>query len=165
LTTEERLLRYNAWATRVLLERCRALTPEQFHQRFEIGPGSLHNTLRHVISAMKRWANRIGDRPAGEPIEKDPAPQTPDELLALLDRVNRELEQVLASVAREDRINEMMSVEFTPERFTRGTAFVHVCTHGVHHRAQALNMLRRLGVADLPGIEAWDWEVRARPEA
>lgn len=162
MTTEERLLRHNAWATRVLLERCRSLTPQQFHQRFDIGPGSLHDTLRHVISAMRRWANRIGDRPAGEPIEKNPTAQTPDELLALLDRVHHELEQVLSSVAREDRFDEMMSVEFTSEHFTRGTAFVHVFTHGVHHRAQALNMLRRLGVGDLPELEALEWELRAR---
>ena len=158
MTTEERLLRYNAWATRVLLDRCRSLTPEQFHQRFDIGPGSLHDALRHVISAMRRWVDRISDRPAGEPIG---TAYTPDELLALLDRVDRDLGQVLASVARENRFDELMSVEFTSERFTRGTAFVHVFTHGVHHRAQALNMLRRLGVADLPELEAWEWELRA----
>ncbi len=157
MTTEERLLRYNAWATGVLLDRCRSLTPEQFHQRFDIGPGSLHDALRHIISAMRRWAGRIADRPAGEPIG---AAHTPDELLALLGNVDRELGQVLASVARENRLDELMSVEFTPERFTRGTALVHVFAHGVHHRAQALNMLRRLGVADLPELEAW-----ARPEA
>jgi hypothetical protein len=32
MTNEERLLRHSAWATRVLLERCRSLTPEQFHR-------------------------------------------------------------------------------------------------------------------------------------
>lgn len=163
MTNEDRLLQYDAWATRVLLERCRALTPQQFHQRFEIGPGSLHDTLRHVISAMRRWANRIADRPAGEPIEKNPAPQTPDELLALLGRVHGELEEVVAAVVREGRFDEMMGVEFTSERFSRGTAFVHVCAHGVHHRAQAVNMLRRLGVADLPELEALEWELRTRP--
>ena len=154
MTTEERLLRYNAWATRVLLDRCRSLTPEQFRQRFDIGPGSLHDALRHVISAMRRWTDRLSGRPAAEPIGTS---HTPDELLALLDHVDRELGEVLGAVARDDRLDELMSVEFTPKRFTRGTALVHVFAHGVHHRAQALNMLRRLGVTDLPELEAWNW--------
>ncbi len=110
---------------------------------------------------MHRWADRIAGRPAAEPIGTQ---HTPDELLALLDREDRELGQVLAAVARENRFDELMSVEFTPERFTRGTAFVHVFAHGVHHRAQALNMLRRLGV-DLPELEAVEWELRSRAEA
>ncbi len=157
-----RLLQHNAWATRVLLERCRSLTPEQFVQRYDIGPGSLHDTLRHIIGAMLRWSDRIADRPVRESVEKNPEPQTPDELLALLDRAGRELEDVVSRVDREGRYDEMMQAEFLPERFTRGTAVVHVLTHGMHHRAQALNMLRRLGLTDLPDLDAIEWELRTR---
>lgn len=89
-----RLLQHNAWATRVLLERCRSLTPQQLQQRFDIGPGSLHDTLRHIIGAMLRWSDRIADQPVRASIEKNPDPQTPDELLVLLDRAGRELEEV-----------------------------------------------------------------------
>jgi len=99
---------------------------------------------------MLRWANRIADRPAGKPVEETPTPQAPDELMALLDRVDRELQEVVSRVAREGRFDELMGVEFTSERSSRGTAFAHVITHGAHHRAQALNMLRRLGATDLP---------------
>jgi uncharacterized damage-inducible protein DinB len=56
----------------------------------------------------------------------------------------------------------MMRAEFTPERFGRGTAMVHIATHGMHHRAQALNMLRRLGVTDLPELDAVAWELRTQ---
>ena len=45
---------------------------------------------------------------------------------------------------------------------TRGTAIVHVMTHGAHHRAQALNMLRRLGVEELPDLDAIEWELDDR---
>jgi uncharacterized damage-inducible protein DinB len=45
----------------------------------------------------------------------------------------------------------------TPFRFSRRTALVHVCTHGAHHRAQALNMLRHLGVEELPEVDAITW--------
>jgi uncharacterized damage-inducible protein DinB len=162
MSTTHRLLQHNVWATRTLLERCRALTPEQFRQRFDIGPGSLHDTLRHVVGAMYRWSDRIAGRPVRESIERASQPRTPEELLVLLEQAHRELEEVALRVEREGRCDEPMQAEFRPEPFTRGTAIVHVLTHGMHHRAQALNMLRRLGVADLPALDAVEWEVRTR---
>ncbi len=157
----DRLLLHNAWATRVLLERCRALTPEQFSQRFEIGPGSLHDVLRHLIGAMRRWSDRIAGRPVRERLEKAPDLHTPDELLIVLEEAARDLQEAVHRVRQEGRYDEMMQTEFSPARFTRGTAVVQVLTHGAHHRAQALNILRRLGVADLPELDAIEWEVSA----
>ena len=50
-------------------------------------------------------------------------------------------------------------------RFTLGAALVHVTTHGMHHRAQCLNMLRHLGVPGvsdrLPEIDPLDWQLNA----
>ena len=40
------LLAQNRWATRNLIEICAALTKDQFHRRFDMGPGSLHDTAR-----------------------------------------------------------------------------------------------------------------------
>jgi uncharacterized damage-inducible protein DinB len=41
---------------------------------------------------------------------------------------------------------------------------VHVTTHGMHHRAQCLNVLRRLevpGVSDrLPDLDALEWQLK-----
>ena len=36
-TTLQILLAHNVWATQKLIDACKALTAEQFHQRFEIG--------------------------------------------------------------------------------------------------------------------------------
>jgi uncharacterized damage-inducible protein DinB len=40
---------------------------------------------------------------------------------------------------------------------------IHVTTHGMHHRAQCLNMLRQLavpGISDrLPEIDVLEWQV------
>jgi len=42
---------------------------------------------------------------------------------------------------------------------TRGAVVAHVTTHGMHHRAQCLNMLRQLGVSPLPpsSVVEWTW--------
>jgi uncharacterized damage-inducible protein DinB len=162
----DRLLGHNQWATRLLLERCRGLTPAQFTQRFDIGPGSLHDTLLHVVGAMRRWADRIEQRPLRDSIEKPKHPRPPAEILALLDDAARDFKGVADRVVEEDRLDEKFQVVFSgvpePQVMTRGTALVHVLTHGVHHRAQCLNMLRRLGVQDLPDIDALDWEAAGR---
>lgn len=39
---------------------------------------------------------------------------------------------------------------------TLGDVLLHVCVQGVHHRAQALNMLRHLG-AEVPALDYIVW--------
>jgi uncharacterized damage-inducible protein DinB len=41
--------------------------------------------------------------------------------------------------------------------FTRGVVITHVATHGMHHRAQCLNMLKHLGVSPLPPSSVTEW--------
>jgi uncharacterized damage-inducible protein DinB len=162
----DRLLGHDEWATRRLLERCRGLTPAQFTQRFDMGPGSLHDTLTHVVSAMRRWADRIEGRPLRESLEKPAAPRPPAELVRYLDEAARDLRSVAARIDSAGTLDETFQVSFAgapaPITLTRGTAIVHVATHGAHHRAQCLNMLRRLGVADPPDLDAVEWEIESR---
>ncbi len=164
-STIDRLLGHDAWATRVLLERCRDLTPAQFSQKFEMGLGTTHDTLLHIVGAMYRWADRIGGRPLRPRLEDEPRTWTPDEIMARLDDCAPDLAGVVKRVVTEDRLDEKMEfvvADQPPFVFTRGTAIVHVTTHGVHHRAQALNMLRRLGLNDLPNLDAVEWELAGK---
>src|SRR5947209_857695 len=83
--------------------------------------------------------------------------RTPGELRGLLDE---SCDELLAEVGRRP----LEQVE-TRERngrtfqFTRGAILTHVTTHGTHHRAQCLNMLRHLGVSPLPAssVAEWTW--------
>ncbi len=162
------LLRHDAYATREVLRACSGLTDEQWHRRFEIGPGSLHDALTHVVGAMLRWADRID----GPPTELRPsiegiARRTPAELLALLDAAESGL-AASADRARARGLGTEFDVTLAGKthRFTLGAALVHVTTHGMHHRAQCLNMLRHLGVPGisdrLPEIDPLDWQLQAR---
>jgi uncharacterized damage-inducible protein DinB len=42
-------------------------------------------------------------------------------------------------------------------RLTRAAVFAQITTHGMHHRAQCLNMLRQLGVTPLPPSSVAEW--------
>lgn len=68
------LLGHNRWATRRIIEHCAPLTPEQFHQRFEIGLGSLHDTLLHVVGAVRGWSGSIAKH---LPAPTEPWPDRP----------------------------------------------------------------------------------------
>lgn len=155
-----RLLAHDAWATRVLLDRCRSLPAEQFHARFDIGPGSLHDTFRHIVGAVRRWTDRLADRPLRPRLEES-GPYAPDELLALLDEAAREFAEMALRIEQHGRLDESLQAPLVGA-FTPGTAIVHVAAHGVHHRAQVLNMLRRLGATDLPDVDPISWEQRTR---
>ena len=166
----------DAWGTRKLLGLCRRLSRDQFHHRFQIGPGSLHDTLTHIISATRRWTDRLAGRTlrpmlhafpeyphlSGESVER-----TVDELCALLDEAERDLQSVVKAGA--SKLDSTVSLDWPASdgktktyTFTHAAVLVHLSTHGAHHRAQCLNMLRHLnipGLSDkLPDPSAVDWQ-------
>jgi len=55
------LLSHDRWATAQLLGACGGLTADQFYRRFDIGPGSLHDTLTHsqprpAAARRRKWS-------------------------------------------------------------------------------------------------------------
>ena len=55
----EILLVHNHWANQQIFEACAALSHEQFHRRFEMGPGSLHDTANHLLASMRFWGDTL----------------------------------------------------------------------------------------------------------
>lgn len=178
------MLAFDPWATRLLLNLCRPLSHDQFHQRFDIGLGSLHDTFTHIVSVMRRWTDRLAGRPvramlhalpeyphlAGE--SKD---RTVSDLLALLEEAERDLNTTVAAI-RERGLSDTVQLDWPAESgsikrytFSKGAVLVHLCTHGSHHRSQCLNMLRRLNIPGLsdrlpdPSVADWQADVEAPP--
>jgi len=120
-----------------------------------------------VVGAMLRWADRIDGPPTAlRPSIEGIARRTPAELLALLEAAESGL-AASADRARARGLGTEFDVTLAGKthRFMLGTALVHVTTHGMHHRAQCLNMLRHLGapgISDrLPEIDPLDWQLQA----
>ena len=156
----EILLASNRWATRNILDACVELSDEQFHQRFEMGPGSLHDTLTHILGAMRGWGDLLAGRVFGTRLEEG-GRRTPQELLTLLDEAAADLE----SSAKAHPVDELVTRTRDGKSYTfsRGGVLTHVTTHGMHHRAQCLNMLRHLGVDPLPPSAVVEWMLTADP--
>lgn len=152
------LLSHDRWATEQLLGACGRLSDEQFHRRFEIGPGSLHDTLTHLIGAMRTWTETLAAAEPRPRLETDGQRRTPEQLRSLLDEACAELK----AHAERRPLAELVTRRLRDGRtiqLTRGAVVTHVATHGMHHRAQCLNMLRHLGVQPLPptSVTEWTW--------
>lgn len=150
------LLAHDTWATRNIVDACSTLNDEQFHERFEMGQGSLHDVLTHVITVMRVWTDMLASREAQPRLEPSTR-RSPAELLSLLDESAIDL----AHHVRAHPPDGILSRERGGKTysFTRGAVLTHVTTHGMHHRAQCLNMLRHLGVNPLPqsSVIEWTW--------
>ena len=151
----DRLLGHDAWTTRQLLRRAESLTDEQLDRAFDIGRGSVRATLAHIIRNMEVWTDLMAGhevRPAGGTSVAD--------LVGRLDDAASGLAALARDVARRSAWDErwLDTLDTPPREKTYGGAIAHVITHSMHHRAQVLHMLRRLGVDDLPEGDVLSWE-------
>jgi uncharacterized damage-inducible protein DinB len=149
------LLLHDAWATRQMLLAAEKLSPDQFAHPFDIGPGSLQATLTHIIAAMRTWTDTLAQRPVTPRLDQNGTRYAPAELLPLHDQISSEF----AAFARAHPLDAIVKRTRNDREwsFTRGAVITHVATHGMHHRAQCLNMLRRLGITPLPLSSVIEW--------
>ncbi len=150
----EVLLKHDHWATQQILEACVKLSPDQFHRKFEMGRGNLQDTTTHILGAMRGWTDVLVGGEARPRLDADP-PRTAKELLTLLPEVTADFD----AVAHAHPLDEIVTAVRGGKSysFTRGAVLTHVTTHGMHHRAQCLNMLRHVGVSPLPLSSVLEW--------
>jgi uncharacterized damage-inducible protein DinB len=145
-----RLHQHQRWVARKLIEAARPLSHEQLHRSFEIGPGSLWGVLYHLYRAEVLWLGALqGDPSVPEP----PVPASLDELAAEWDAVQRRWDEHLLRLTEADLDRQVTRKPVrspTPLVTSAADAILHAGTHSYYHTAQAVNMLRRLGIASLP---------------
>jgi uncharacterized damage-inducible protein DinB len=154
----DRLLGHDAWTTRRLLLLCHGLSEEQLDRDFDIAHRTVRATFEHIIRNMEVWTGLM----AGGSI-RAMGGKSVEQLLGRLDRAAADLARVAHGVALRGTWNEYFvdTLDDPPRRKTFGAAIAHLITHGMHHRAQLLYMLRRLGVKDLPEGDVFSWENRS----
>jgi uncharacterized damage-inducible protein DinB len=152
----DRLLGHDDWATTQLLELSRDLTDAQLDQEFDIGHQTLRATLEHMIFNVGFWTALM----TGQPVDT----QRDDRSLpALIDR-HESSYATFATLSRQLRDEQRLDDTFVDHYAVRksfGGTILHVALHNAEHRTEALHILERLGVPDLPELDhgLWDYEM------
>jgi len=148
-----RIYDYLTRARQRVLDAARPLTAEQHAREFPIGPGTLGRTLTHIMICESAYVRRMQGRevpPYDQWPIRDEAPPPFAELEAAWAAQADETRAALAAVR-----DWSAPIEFRrngeggrPIIVTASAAdlFTQLALHEVHHRAQAMNMLRHLGV-------------------
>lgn len=130
----------------------RPLTPGQYTHEFPIGPGSLARVLTHTMISEWYYIERLLGRevpPYAQWPIRDETPPAFEELVRIWTGQARETRAALTAVrdwgapvryrVTDDR-GRLIEV-----RASAGDLMTQLALHEVHHRAQAMNILRQLG--------------------
>jgi len=172
MTVVERLLRHDAWTTRTLLELSADLSDSALDREFDIGHHTLRRTFVHMVSNMECWCDLMCGWPQRK-VNLESVHQDSIVGLAIrLGQVSQELLTLGIEVASQGREEEFF-VDYLakpPRKKPLGAGLLHIATHGMHHRAHCIYIMRQLGVQNLIEGDALSWEriyrgLEAWPEA
>lgn len=140
-------------ARRKVLDWARPLTHEQFTQQFPFGLHTLSNTLAHIAGAEWGYWRRLTGQPAPtreEWIIDDEALPPFAEVETVWMRQAARTRSAIAEMADwEKEFEYRTTVDGRPIIVTVSPEdiFTQLVLHEVHHRAQAMAMLRQFGIA------------------
>lgn len=151
-----RTYNYLVLARKKILDWSRPLSLEQHAQQFPIGLGSLARILTHImicewfyiqrmqeltVPPYKEWPIQDETPPRLELIEAEWHAQEPRTIAAIaaVEKASAWGEMITYMAQRDDGKRVEVSA-------TKGDIFTQLVLHEVHHRAQAMNILRQLGV-------------------
>ncbi len=111
-----------------------------------------------MIVSLEAWTDLICERPV-----QDYHGTTIADLLERLGSASRDLAEAARRVAREGRYDDCFTdtLDDPPRRKTFGGAIGHVITHTMHHRAQVMYLMERVGLTDHIEGDLLGWENQA----
>ena len=141
-------LHYSDWANDQLLRAVGALTDVELDQPFDMGPGSLRRTLLHIWAGESVWFQRWQGK------AETPWPDESERvgIAALAERFRDTWKRRTAWLDTLPNAKLAESVVYRDSKGSRfsttlGDMMLQMCLHSHHHRAQTVNMIRRLGAA------------------
>jgi uncharacterized damage-inducible protein DinB len=124
-------------------------------QEFDIDHASLRKTFVHMIENLEGWTDLIEGRPTHRR-----EGTTIAELLDRLGLAGRDFANVTRRIVREQRFDDcFLDTEDHPPRLkTYGGAIGHVITHSMHHRAQVMFLMEKVGLNKHIEGDLLSWE-------
>lgn len=157
LNTIKALLRYSDWANEQLVRAAAGLTHESLDKVFDIGMGTLRRTLLHILAGESVWLKRW-QREQETPWPNEDELVAPAMVWERFSEMFPQRDRFLSALRPEDTTRAVVYRDSKGSLFsaTLGDMMIQMCTHSAHHRAQAVNIFRRLG-ADAPELDYMMW--------
>ncbi|MEO8606352.1 MAG: DinB family protein [Chloroflexota bacterium] len=156
----DRLLGHDLATTRELLGLCLPLTDEQMDGDMDAGWRTLRRTFDHMIFNIEVWTDLMMERPV-RPTSSEVSVQG---LLARLKASYSEFAAFARQIEADGRLDDLWTdmLDKPPTQKSFGGGIGHVITHNMHHRAELLHMMQRLGMTNLPEGDLMGWDQRTR---
>jgi len=142
-------------ARQLLFGWVRSLSQEQYTQRFPFGLGTVRATLIEIARVELLYSMRLRDEPLPPPPlpASFPISETAQPAFADLERAwTAQAPETRATLARTTDWNTTLTRRYEQgdkvvvQTASKAEIAVQMLMHEVHHRAQAMSMLRQLGV-------------------
>jgi uncharacterized damage-inducible protein DinB len=136
---------HNDWARDKVLAVAVDCTDAELDRSFEMGMGTLRKTLLHLWQAERIWLDRW--TAVASTLDQDEPAISVTDLRTRFQATAAERARLIDGLPPDGGAQRVSYTASTGETiaFPLGDMFLHVANHGVQHRAQAVNMLRRLG--------------------
>ena len=157
LTAPPGLIRFqidhSAWALRELISIARKLPAAKIEEDLGIGPGSLRENIAHTIECMFFFADNFAGLEYREPAEFAAESKSLDGLARLLDSAHAKLRLAMLRASERGFGNTVHWPNAVSGTLPAAAAVAQVFDHSTLHRAQCVNMLKRLGVTPVPDLD------------
>jgi uncharacterized damage-inducible protein DinB len=142
---------YNCWANKKLFDRISKLSDEQIHTELPSSFSTLYKTAMHIAYADDMWWQRLmlveNPKSSYEKFEGNFS-----ELVVLIQKQAMKWEEWIGK-AKEVQLNHVFWYNNSKSEQFRQPVFqmmLHIFNHSTFHRGQMVNMLRQLGITDIP---------------
>ena len=151
----KRFAAYNAWANARLYDAATALTDFERKRDVKGYFASLHGTLNHLIAADRIWMKRLTGSGEAPPPLGSILYDSFTELREAREADDARISAYIASLdaAAFEAILTYQSTHGAEKKLPVKVVLTHLFNHQTHHRGQASQMLRQLGVAEPPALD------------
>jgi uncharacterized damage-inducible protein DinB len=146
-------LAHSIWALRQLLDHARSLPADAIEQDMGIGPGGVRENLAHTIEAMFFFADNFAGREWYERPDFDRLSRSLDGLRQLLDAAAIELRGAVLGAISRGLGERVYWPNAASGSLPSAAAITQMVDHATLHRAQCINMLKRLGISPVPDLD------------
>lgn len=152
---------YNAWANQLLLDTIVALPEEKQRQQVPSSFNSLFKTVLHMLDAESIWWQRLKLQ---ERIVR-PSDEFRGDMNALSQALlgqDRKWQEWVQNASEVQLQHVFQYQNSKREQFKQPVhqMLMHLFNHNTYHRGQLVNMLRQLGIEQIPATDFIVWSRR-----